>query len=267
LRAPKIMGSLTGSFTAPSLALLGAEPMRATLEFLSMQLRPMRREGKGDGHPIVIFPGLASDGAAVAPLNNFCGSLGHPSFDWGRGFNIGPRGELEEWVNGLCDDVQRLIEPYGGRSATLIGWSLGGIYAREVARCRPELARQVVSIGTPFAGRAVHTRAGWLYRLLNGQPAQLDDEWHARLRLCPPVPTTSIYSRSDGVVAWQACQQTEGRGRFENVEVRSSHLGLVWNAQVFDVIADRLAQPEGAWQPYVKASSTVIASATSTSSA
>jgi len=261
------MSPTSTSFSAPSLALLGLEPVRATFEFLSMQLRPMRRAGKGDGHPIVIFPGLASDGAAVAPLNNFCGSLGHPSCDWGRGLNTGPRGEIQAWVGELADDVERLIEPYGGRRATLIGWSLGGIYAREVARRRPDLARQVISIGTPFAGRAVHTRAGLLYRLLNGQPAQLDEEWHARLRRCPPVPTTSIFSRSDGVVAWQACQQREGRGRFENVEVRGSHLGLGWNLQVFDVIADRLAQPEGAWRPYVKARPVAIASATSATSA
>jgi pimeloyl-ACP methyl ester carboxylesterase len=254
------------SFSAPSLTLLGAEPLRATLEYVGMHLRPMKRVAAGDGHPVVVFPGLASDGSAVAPLKRFCRSLGHPSFDWGRGFNTGPRGELGTWIDELSNDVERLIEGHGER-ATLIGWSLGGIYAREVARHRPHLARQVITIGTPFAGRAKQTRAGLLYRVLNGQPAKLDEDWHARLQSCPPVPTTSIFSRSDGVVAWQACQQAQGRGRFENVEVRGSHLGLGWNAQVFDVIGDRLRQIEGTWQPYAAVATPAIASTATAGSA
>jgi pimeloyl-ACP methyl ester carboxylesterase len=235
--------------SAPSLALLGAEPLRAFLEYARTHLRPVAREAAGDGHPVVLFPGLASDGAAVGPLKKLCNSLGHPAFDWGRGFNVGPKGDLQDWVADLADDIEQLIAPYG-RSATLIGWSLGGVYAREIARQRPLLARQVITIGTPFAGNAEQTRAGWLFRVLNGQPALFDDATHARLRRCPPVPTTAIYSRTDGVVAWQACRQAAGRGQSENIEVQGSHMGLGWNMQVFDVIADRLMQPEGTWNPY-----------------
>jgi len=239
------MSATSATSSAPSLALLGAEPLRALLEFAGTQLWPRRRDALGDGHPVVLFPGLASDGLALGPLKTLCRSLGHPACDWGRGFNTGPTGDLDEWISDLADDVARLIEPHGQR-ASLIGWSLGGVYAREIARQRPELVRQVVTIGTPFAGTVAQTRAGWAFRLLNGQPAPSDEALQARLRRCPPVPTTSIYSRSDGVVAWQACQQVEGRGRFENVEVQGSHLGLGWNPQVFDVIAGRLAQPDGA---------------------
>jgi pimeloyl-ACP methyl ester carboxylesterase len=251
----------TATPSAPSLVLLGAEPLRAFFEFTRTQLRPFVRDGAGDGHPVVLFPGLASDGVAVAPLKRLCSSLGHPACDWGRGFNVGPKGDLEQWIASLADDVEALIEPHGS-SATLIGWSLGGVYAREIARQRPAIARQVITIGTPFAGNAGQTRAGWLFRMLNGQPAQLDDATHARLRRCPPVPTTSIYSRTDGVVAWQACRQTAGRGCFENIEVQGSHLGLGWNSQVFDVIADRLEQPEGAWRPYAPAGPRRMAIAT-----
>ena len=93
----------------------------------------------------------------------------------------------------------------------------------------------------------------------DGLQALLDDATHARLRRCPPVPTTSVYSRSDGVVAWQACVQAAGRGRFENIEVQSSHLGLGWNAQVFDIIADRLVQPVAKWRPYQPAGSKKLA--------
>ncbi len=109
--------------------------------------------------------------------------------------------------------------------------------------------RQVITIGAPFAGDCEHTNAGWLYRLLSGQKVKLDSALAQRLRTAPPVPTTSIYSRSDGVVAWQSCLQS-GTERCENVEVNSSHIGLVWNPRVLEVIADRLSQREGVWRPY-----------------
>jgi hypothetical protein len=112
--------------------------------------------------------------------------------------------------------------------------------------------RQVITVGTPFAGKAEHTHAAWLYRLLNGRAPQFDDALLRRLRTSPDVPTTSVFSRSDGVVAWQACVQDEGPRRTENIEVGSSHCGLGWNAQVLAIIADRLHQPEGAWRPYAQ---------------
>jgi hypothetical protein len=134
---------------------------------------------------------------------------------------------------------------------TLIGWSLGGIYAREVAKRLPKRTRQVITIGSPFAGDCEQTNAGWLFRLLNGQRISIDKDLANRLRTAPPVPTTSIYSKTDGVVAWQACQESAGE-RIENVEVKSSHIGLVWNPTVLNVIADRLAQREGTWRPFMK---------------
>src|SRR5258706_12664242 len=109
--------------------------------------------------------------------------------------------------------------------------------------------RQVTPIGAPFAGDCEQTNAGWLLRLLSGQRLKLDPRLADTLRGAPPVPTTSIYSRSDGVVAWQACRESAGE-RTENVEVKSSHIGLIWNPTVLEVIADRLSQRDGAWRPY-----------------
>ncbi|MET0382376.1 MAG: alpha/beta hydrolase, partial [Burkholderiaceae bacterium] len=131
-----------------------------------------------------------------------------------------------------------------------VGWSLGGIYAREIAKMLPNAVRQVVTLGTPFAGNGDENNVAWLYKLLNGSAPVVDARLAQRLRTTPPVPTTSIYSRSDGVVAWQTCLLDRSL-EAENVEVEGSHIGLPWNPQVLHIVADRLRQPEGAWQRHV----------------
>jgi pimeloyl-ACP methyl ester carboxylesterase len=236
---------------APSWLLLGFEPLRAAFEFAGVQLMDKAALPRGDGHPVVLFPGLASDQRALGPLKGLCRRLGYQPHDWGRGFNTGPEGDVDAWIDELAGDVHALL---GGEahSASLVGWSLGGIYAREVARRLPGRVRQVITIGTPFAGTAEHTHAGLAYRLLNGNEPTLDAALQRRLAEAPPVPATSIFSRSDGVVAWQACLQ-RGPGLHENVEVSGSHCGLGWNAEVFAIVADRLAQPPGRWRPYARA--------------
>ncbi|MDN3920110.1 esterase/lipase family protein [Roseateles violae] len=238
---------------APPMRLFGLEPLRAALEYAGM--RRMRRSElpRGDGHPIVIFPGLASDARATAPLRSFCEELGYAAYDWGRGLNTGPSGDVETWLQTLTDDVRAMLAGHLD-GVTLLGWSLGGIYAREVAKRLGGRVRHVITIGTPFAGEARHTRAGLLYRLLNGRPARLDPAWMARLRMPPPVPTTSIYSRSDGVVAWQACVQPGNARHTENIEVDSSHCGMIWNPAVLAVLADRLRQPLRGWKRFRAAS-------------
>jgi pimeloyl-ACP methyl ester carboxylesterase len=228
---------------------MGIEPLRAALEYVGMHLMNRRTMPAGDGHPVVIFPGLATDRRATAPLKSFCEELGYTAHDWGRGFNTGPQGDVDAWLAELAGDVNRMTAGRPER-ITLIGWSLGGIYAREVAKCLQGRVRQVITIGTPFAGSAADTNVGLLYRMLNGQKAVVDADFSARLSAPPPVPTTSIYSRSDGIVAWQACIQPGGARHTENIEVDGSHCGLTWNSTVLAILADRLRQPEGAWRPY-----------------
>jgi dienelactone hydrolase len=242
-------GSSSSPARAPSLHLLGLEPVRAAFEYAAMRLAPRASHPPGDGHSVVVFPGLASDQRAIAPLTRFCRGLGYAAHDWGRGFNTGPHGDVDAWLDRLADETAQLADSEG-RRISLIGWSLGGIYAREIAKRRPELARQVITIGTPFAGSARQTNAETLYGLINGQRSALDDDLQAALAVAPDVPTTSIYSRSDGVVAWQACIQQDGHDQVENIEVEGSHCGLGWNTAVLGIIADRLAQPEGGWKPY-----------------
>jgi pimeloyl-ACP methyl ester carboxylesterase len=227
------------AFAAPSLTLFGVEFLRAAFEYAGMRCMDSARLPSGDGHPVVIFPGLATDKTATGPLKQFLDGLGYTAYDWGRGFNTGPRGDPDSWLDELADHVGALTGAHRER-VSFVGWSLGGIYARELAKKRPERVRRVVTIGTPLSGALEHTNVGWVYRLVSGHRPQLDETLLRRLRTAPPVPTTAIYSRTDGVVAWQACIQ-EGPGDYvENIEVQGSHCGLGWNAQVLEILADRL---------------------------
>jgi pimeloyl-ACP methyl ester carboxylesterase len=237
------------SWAAPSLALLGLEPVRAALEYFGARMMDRRSLPAGDGHPVVLFPGLAADKTCLAPLRELCEELGYEASDWGRGFNTGPDGDVDEWIAGLAGEVAELADRRQ-RSVSLIGWSLGGLYAREIARLRPDAVRQVVTLGSPFAGDGDATNVGWLYRMVSGQPARIAPALAQRLPRTPPVPTTSIYSRSDGVVAWQACVDPRDHQQAQNVEVEASHIGLVWHPKAWAVVADRLAQPPEDWQPY-----------------
>jgi hypothetical protein len=111
----------------------------------------------------------------------------------------------------------------------------------------------VITLGTPFAALAHGNHAGTVFRILNRERAHLPADLEARIRECPPVPTTSIYSRSDGIVCWQGCVQAKGPAS-ESIEVHASHLGMVANPQVLRIVANRLSQPEGKWRPFTRTS-------------
>ena len=233
----------------PSLTLLGAEPWRAALEFMAHKLTRQTTPATGDGHPVLIFPGLGADGRSVAPLRKVCESLGYSAFDWGRGYNTGPQGDVDAWLKDLARDTALLLKNYE-QTATLIGWSLGGLYARELAKLMSGRVRQVITIGTPFNADADHTHVGWLFRLLSNKTAAFDEALTQQLRMAPSVPTTSIYSRTDGIVAWQSCRHPNPGSQVQDIEIHGSHIGMGWNPSVLRVVADRLAQRPGDWQPY-----------------
>ena len=136
---------------------------------------------------------------------------------------------------------------------SLIGWSLGGIYARELAKLLPNLVRCVITLGTPFSGPHTSTNAWRIYQLTSGHDIDRESMKYD-LPGAPPVPTTSLFSRTDGVVAWQATIQARSshNPHTENVEVFASHVGLGLNPSAWWVVADRLALPEGGWQPFVR---------------
>ena len=169
--------------------------------------------------------------------------LGYDAQKWSLGRNLGPRPGVLEGCIALVDEFKRA----SARKVSLIGWSLGGIYAREIAKQRPDDIRSVMTLGTPLTADPDATNASSLYRWLNSDDAT-DPRWE-QLQVPPPVPTTSIYSRTDGIVAWQSSVQKTS-ALAENIEVDASHIGLAVNPAALYAVADRLAQPEGSWQPF-----------------
>ena len=233
---------------APNLALLALE-LRAPLEWGS--LLPawplLAKAPHGDGHSVIIFPGLGANDITTAPLRKYLHHLGYRSEGWSQGFNFGPRAGVLERARAQLDEA---FARSGGK-VSLIGWSLGGVYARELAKQRPDKVRSVITLGTPFAGSPRSTNAWRLYELASGHSVERESASY-RLSEAPPVPTTSVYSRSDGIVAWPASLQAVSavNANTENVEVIASHLGLGLHPGAWWVVADRLAQAEGAWKPF-----------------
>jgi pimeloyl-ACP methyl ester carboxylesterase len=219
---------------------------RAPWEYAALiaSLPWLRRLPPGDGHPVLVFPGLGAGDISTAPLRSLLDSLGYATQPWGQGFNFGPRAGVLEQAK---TDLKALFRRQH-RKVSLIGWSLGGIYARELAKECPELVRGVVTLGTPFSGHPRATNAWRFFELVSGQTVT-DPELMAQIRQSPPVPTTSIYSRSDGIVAWR-CSVNEPGPLAENIEVQASHIGLGLNPLALYALADRLAQPDGAWRPF-----------------
>ena len=177
---------------------------------------------RGDGHPVLVLPGYRTTDRSTWPLRNYLAELGYDAQGWQLGRNLGPTGyvvaDLESQLSALSEDRSRTV--------SLIGWSLGGVYARELARTNPAAVRTVITLGAPF--RPIEEVRGWS---------------------APPVPSTSIYSRMDAVVSWPACVD-DASGERENIEVWGAHFGLGHNPLVAAIIADRLACPEGEWTPY-----------------
>jgi dienelactone hydrolase len=246
---PRWYEALVTATMRPSLALFISEPGRAIADYGAMLAASplLLRAPHGDGHPVLVLPGLLAEDASTATMRRYLRSLGYAVHGWRLGRNLGPTPEILSGMTARLDELQRT----SGRSVSLVGWSLGGIFARELARSRPSAVRQVITLGSPFdLADPDDSRAGTAYRrlgVLHVSPGSLPRR--ERLARPIPVPTTAVYSRLDGVVPWQACMNAPGE-RSENVAVYSSHLGMGHNASVLWAIADRLAQPEGVWEPF-----------------
>lgn len=240
-------------FAPPGLGLLAME-FRAPWEFgaLLPAWPALQRAPRGDGHTVVVYPGLSASDATTLPLRKYLSSLGYTTHGWGQGFNFGPRaGVLDTGKAQL-----RALLAHSQQPISLIGWSLGGVYARELAKeliTEGSPVRSVITLGTPFAGSPRSTNAWRLYELTSGRAAHREAA-HYDLATAPTVPTTSIYSRSDGIVAWQGSVQAvqAHNPHTENIEVVASHFGIGLNPSAWWAVADRLAQVPGRWQRFQK---------------
>jgi pimeloyl-ACP methyl ester carboxylesterase len=219
---------------------------RAPWEYAAMlaAMPWLRKLPKGDGHPVLVFPGLGAADFTTWPLRHFLEGRGYKTYPWHQGFNFGPREGVLQGCMDQLDDIHRAH----GQAVSLIGWSLGGVYAREVAKELPEKTRCVITLGTPFTGTPRATNAWRFYEMVSGHSVE-DPEIIAQVRRPPPVPTTSIYSKTDGIVAWK-CSVNEVGPMAENIGVHASHVGMGMNPIALYAVADRLAQDPGRWQHF-----------------
>lgn len=205
---------------------------------------------KGDGHPVLVLPGFLASDSSTAPMRRLLGDLGYDAYGWELGRNV--RVDLQR-----VHEMEALllnIHHETGRKVSIVGWSLGGVFARELAKMQPDAVRQVISLGSPIHDDRRHTNANRLFEFLNGKdPEPLKHGRFTGLDQAPPVPTTSVLTRSDGIVHWRGSVQhaDRGHGQTENIVVHASHCGLGVNPSVMVALADRLSQAEGEWKPFV----------------
>jgi pimeloyl-ACP methyl ester carboxylesterase len=245
------MQTQTEQIRRPSMMLALTEAPRAMLElsYLSMTAPLLRQAPRGDGHPVLVLPGFVTSDRSTHLLRLYLDDLGYEAHGWKLGRNLGPRavGARGERLMRRLLSINRATRS----KVSLVGWSLGGVMARELARQAPHAVRQVITLGSPFTGNPRASTVSSLYERLTGDVID-SDLMAERLSVGstpPPVPSTAIFSRSDGIVPWRNCVEPPGE-QTDNIEVCSSHCGLGVNPAVLFAVADRLAQPDGAWSPF-----------------
>ncbi|WP_374962481.1 hypothetical protein [Spongiibacter tropicus] len=229
-----------------------AREIRSLAEIASaVSMRNFHRHlHSGDGHPVVIAPSFMTSDIGSAVMRQALRRAGYAAYGWEQGLNTGLREKVyRNYERHVLDLVSR-----HGRKASLVGWSLGGIYARSLAHRRPEYVRQVITLGSPVnipEMRGVSGPVAKLYEMLN--PGALSDpmlSWRDEWKRTPNVPSTAMYSASDGIVDWQYCVHEQPGPQAENLRVPASHMGMTHNLAVLYALSDRLAQAEGKWQPF-----------------
>ena len=241
------------SIPPPHALLALTEAHRAAAEILTLAVtrKFVDKAPRGDGHPVMVLPGFLGADGYNAAFRRYLTGLNYAVHGWGLGRNLGPR---EGVLEALVERIEYLTERYEG-PVSLVGHSLGGIFARELARELPNRVRQVISLGSPFGeGRLTASYPARLFMALNPPeelPIEQDD-----LHLAPPVPTTAIYSRGDGIVNWKTTLHEDGHGheQTQNIRVRGSHCGMTLNPAIWFLVAERLSVPAGVWRPFERIS-------------
>ncbi len=228
--------------------------------FMEMALLPaslplLMAAPQGDGHPVVLVPGFMAGESTLAALKLFLQNKGYDVHTWGLGRNVGFRGKH---ANALPQKI-RYLHHTTGRKVSLVGWSLGGVFSFYGAETTQDCVRSIITLGSPVSvdmmGNQSPPALKAMYRLVSHrlgasahlmQPRAKAMREHRRL----PIPTSCLYSLSDGVVPPQEATIDGDPALHENIQVPGSHVGLGFNGIVMAIVADRLAQAEGDWKPF-----------------
>lgn len=208
---------------------------------LILRFPTLARQPRGNGEPVLVLPGYGAGDGSTMILKGYLRLLGYRARGWGLGKNHGA----------ASDSLPRLLRRLGNLSrrskqkVTIIGWSFGGYLARELGRERPDLVRLVITLGTPVVGGPKYTVAAESYRKRGIDIEDIAAEVEQRNRTGTlEVPVVAIYSRKDAMVAWQACIDNHSPN-IEHIEVKSTHIGFGFSADVYKLIAQRLKQSHG----------------------
>ncbi len=192
---------------------------------------------RGNGQMIIVVPGFATDDSSTFILRKYLNAVGYKAVGWGLGKNNGDVERiLIDFKQAVQNETKRTNSPL-----ILVGWSLGGYIAREIAREIPGMVSKVISFGSPVIGGPKYTAAARQFKKMGVDLDELEKEIQAREAIPIEVPVTAIYSRSDGIVAWQACIDYNNP-RVVHHEVNSTHIGLGFSPDVFKIIASSLAK-------------------------
>jgi hypothetical protein len=253
VRSPVVRHDHVG---APHLLSSLMEP-RGLLEMalLPASLPLLMAAPEGDGHPVLLVPGFMASEATLIALKHFLQSKGYDVHTWGLGRNLGFR---SKHANALPQKI-RYLHHITGRKVSLVGWSLGGVFSLYGAQSAPECVRSVTTLGSPVSVEVTGSQSPnaikALYRVVShrlGAAAHMMQPkakaMRERRRL--DIPTSCLYSLTDGVVPPQEATIDGDPALHENIQVPGSHIGLGFNGIVLAIVADRLAQPEGAWKQF-----------------
>lgn len=250
------MSATTQTLRAPSKTLMFMEG-RAFHEFGAFlsALPLLSLAPRGDGHPVMVLPGLVASDTSTRPLRSFLGNRGYAVSGWRQGRNLGLRDGVQ---HAMVDLVHELNDTHG-RKVSLVGWSLGGVFSLYGAQNTLECVRSIITLGSPVsvdaAGSQSPPAVRALYRLVSHRLGPTAHVMQPRAKTLREqrrlaIPTSCLYSLGDGVVPPQEATIDGDPALHENIRVPGSHLGLGFNGIVLAIVADRLAQPEGAWQPF-----------------